>query len=648
MKSINVESKLEKKITQDLDKINPKKIIKEALSTIHKKEENSKETKFNVKISEQLNRIKTKALNDYLQSIGHKKLHELKEGIGEEMDKYNKNISSLLIKSNTELIESNKINERLKNQIVDLENKINILQKHKNELLTKVHDLESYLVDLEKEYQMLMDEKKIFDEIKKIYPGLSLSEMILEIQMNKKGSITMLESFSDKNRELLDIKKSQKESVSIYQNKINSLTEEIHHLSVTQKEEKEMYQKQINELINKVDIYEERIKESDYLRNSLYYIYNILFEKIDLLKDIKIDEKFRKMVNEKDFTPNILYEPELVSYIELMVKRMHSDSYDKIFRECVGYLNAIVRNYFPENTNLRFKPVDIFKEISNFIHQKIKIINEYKNSVKHQELQINNMQMEYNKLKEKNENLAKEYNSYKILVEKTIKFTKNIDKEINNKNNLIKEKAFKTISNTNFQNFNTNSKKIKKRKKGLYLKDYKFSYDVDLHKNITDNYKDNKSKEISRNEKRKRVLSSFKGNSVYYKFNYKNKSEKNLNIDINPDLINATNNIWTYRIEKSNNDRLKIENGNQEKINNLNAVNELIDETNRLFLYRTRMNSFQKHIKGMGLEQNSNTIQKREISKNLKEKILEANSIKAFEGKILKKLDHLISSSKVK
>ena len=50
----------------------------------------------------------------------------------------------------------------------------------------------------------------------------------------------------------------------------------------------------------------------------------------------------------------------------------------------------------------------------------------------------------------------------------------------------------------------------------------------------------------------------------------------------------------------------------------------------------------------MGLEDASGTIKKREINKNLKEKLLATNSIKAFEGKILKKLDNLISSSKMK
>ena len=488
---------------------------------------------------------------------------------------------------------------------------------------------------------MLVEEKTMFDEIKKVYPGLSLSEMVLEIQMAKQGSLTMLESYSNTNKELLELKKAQKDSLIHNTKKINSLMEEINQMSIAQKEEKEMYQKQINDLNNKVDLYESRIKESDYLRNSLFYIYNILFEKIDLLKDIKIDDKFRKMVDEKDFIPNVLYEPELVSYIDLMVKRMHPGSYDKVFRECVGYLNAIVKNYFPENTNLRFRPVDIFREISNLIHQKTNLINEYKNSIKYKEMQINNMQMEYNHLKEKNDNLAKEYNTYKMIVAKSFRINKNKTENTKVKN-YMSEKTYRTIANTNFKRFNLNSKKIKNQRKGIYLKDYKFSFDIENYNktNESKSIDENDSKVLSRNERKKRALSSFKGNSLYYKFYNKNKSAKNMKqIKIDNDK---------FKIEKSKKNNLKMDNGNQNTINNLNSVNELIGETNRLFLYRTRMNSFQKNIRGLGLDLVNKSIKKRGISKNLKQQIFESNSIKTFEGRIMKKLDNLISSSKVK
>ena len=50
----------------------------------------------------------------------------------------------------------------------------------------------------------------------------------------------------------------------------------------------------------------------------------------------------------------------------------------------------------------------------------------------------------------------------------------------------------------------------------------------------------------------------------------------------------------------------------------------------------------------MGLIVPHTTNQKSEMCKTLKEKILEVNSVKVFEGKILKKLDNLIGSAEIK
>ena len=116
----------------------------------------------------------------------------------------------------------------------------------------------------------------------------------------------------------------------------------------------------VNDLKNNMNFNQDKIKENEFLRNCLYHIYNILFEKLNLVKDININENYIGLT-EKDFNPNVLYEPELINYIELMVKRMNNDSYDKMFRECVGYLNMIIRNYLPDKRKLRFKPTEIFR-----------------------------------------------------------------------------------------------------------------------------------------------------------------------------------------------------------------------------------------------------------------------------------------------
>ena len=94
-----------------------------------------------------------------------------------------------------------------------------------------------------------------------------------------------------------------------------------------------------------------------------------------------------------------------------------------------------------------------------------------------------------------------------------------------------------------------------------------------------------------------------------------------------------------------NENKLIIENGNQENINNLNKISGIIDETNRLFLYKPRMTSFQKKYKTIDNEENMG-IESPDINTNIDNK--DKNLVKTFEGKIIKKLNNLISASNMK
>ena len=94
-----------------------------------------------------------------------------------------------------------------------------------------------------------------------------------------------------------------------------------------------------------------------------------------------------------------------------------------------------------------------------------------------------------------------------------------------------------------------------------------------------------------------------------------------------------------------NENKLIIENGNQENINNLNRISGIIDETNRLFLYKPRTTSFKKKYKTIDNEEKM-AIETPDINTNIDNK--DKNLVKTFEGKIIKKLNNLISASTMK
>ena len=111
----------------DIEKINPKEIIKEALELSPKEDEEGEIEKR--KISEVLNEIKEKTIKEYLNSVSNKKIMEIKDELNTRMEIYNKNMFAIIMKSKVELKETKKENTFLKSKIRILMKKLLMNQK---------------------------------------------------------------------------------------------------------------------------------------------------------------------------------------------------------------------------------------------------------------------------------------------------------------------------------------------------------------------------------------------------------------------------------------------------------------------------------------------------------------------------------------
>ena len=248
---------------------------------------------------------------------------------------------------------------------------------------------------------------------------------------------------------------------------------------------------------------------------------------------------------------------------------MHHNTYDKLFRETLGYLNLILRVYLPQKMDLRFQPTKAFKEIKDFIDSKVTIIGNNQNLIKSYENAIEKKDLEISKLRMQQKELNKEYNLYKTLVEKEFIKTNKIIYQLKNSNskkdiNSIKEINYNKGYNKTFNNIRTHSSKMN------------FS---NIEKIIPDKLK----------LKRKGILLKEEEIKEYNSSTIKKQIERtNL---INKEKIRKVN-TEPKKIKKGKNqDKIIIENGNQREFNGFNKIKELIDETNRLFLYKFRMNS---------------------------------------------------------
>ena len=195
--------------TDEIAKINCEDLVKDALLSIPKKEEELEAIEQKM-ILNHLESIKEKALKDFLNSIRNKKIQEIKEELGSQMDKYNKGLYTLIMQSKLELKEEKKKNDILIKEAKTLNEKITKLESYNKNLKAQIKESQAILLTLQKNYSMLSSQKILFQEIMAAFPGQTPLEIITELKTAKKGSMVLLESFTNMNQEMAEMKKIRK------------------------------------------------------------------------------------------------------------------------------------------------------------------------------------------------------------------------------------------------------------------------------------------------------------------------------------------------------------------------------------------------------------------------------------------------------
>ena len=627
------------KIKASKEKIDPKKMIKDAITTSLSK---GNIVKLQDDKEELITSIYNRTIKNYMDYVKKCSIKESKERLEKAIEEYNKDIKSVLIKSENELKEYKNKYLFIFEQNKNLQEKLYSLQNYNKQLLSQIHLYHLNLEKFEKHYQTLSKQKELFEEIIRAYPDKDPSFIIKEFENMKEGNIQILKDYQNISLKLQETNERQKKIEKenrLYADKLNFENK----LLIQDKnsiEEKYIYK--INTLEHQLTDIEEKVKENQFLKNTIFHIYNLLFEELALNRNLNIDNKYLD-VKESDFSPNFFYDNEIKNYIHIMIKTMHQSTYDIIYRETMGYLNMILRIYLPSKLNLRFQPAKAFKEIKDFIDLKMEKIEENQRKIDEMKQELEKRDIKIFKMQQEMKALNKEYNSYKKIVDKEFDKTNKIIFQL--KNN--KEKNINNTSNTNIitKNLSFNKERIDK---------FKVKY-TKTEKNFR-KAKSNYYKDMSYKIKKKKSF-SFKPNKKIMAYDYINEKNKKEKITINNNNLNtlSTNKASKtvenmlnkdiifeefLKIKKSNNeDKIIKENGNQQLVNNFNNMRLLVNETNRLFMYRPKMNIAQDKIYKM------------DKSNKLKNKVfITYNDLKKDEEenmkkKIFKQINGLIASS---
>ena len=580
------------KLARDqISKINADDVIKEALY-IGKKNSFKKNPYKNILIKDYLfEEIHTNIINSYLESVKDKTIKDIKSELNKKIEEYKTNVKILLSKLSYEIDVYKKTSEKLEKDNNNIKQINSSLIKYNRELIEQINNYEIQLA--QNSHDLILQQKDLFDLILNEYSNNNPETILKEIRLAKEGSLILLDNYDKILKENIYMKEKIKSLEIKYEDKIESLLKEFDEYKEDKiNEEKENIFK-IKFLQNKLYNNNKYQKENFRLHQILYYIYNLLFEEFSLNKNIKIDEQFLN-IKESDFEPNVIYNEEIKNYIELMIKTMHRESIDIIFRECVGYLNMIIRKFFPNKKNLRFKPVEMLIEINNFIDKKIKkikddkiLIDEYKNN-------YIKLEKENTKI---NKKLSKENDNYD-----TYQLTNSNQFSFDNKNLIKSQKSLNLnnqicLTNPNIYNSPYNNKINKNNTINLNINN---SNNISLFRIKRNKFINeiNKTEEENKLIKTKDIFKKRKAIKTLKPFSL-NKDEERNNLNNNYFKIDKKTRNKSSRIFKAktmkkdiNNDKIIKDNGNNKEIKFYNDYKFLIEETNRLFLYRPRMNSY--------------------------------------------------------
>lgn len=631
------------KMKQDAEKIDIEKMIKEAIESSLTKGE---VIKLHDDKEELLNLVYTQTIKNYVDYVKNSTISEAKKKLQKEIEEYNKNIKSILIKSENEIKEYKNKYLNILEENNNLKDKIYSLTNYNRVLLAQIHTYQTNLDKIEKNYEDISKQKILFDEMLRAYPGKNPPEVIKELENMKDGSIQLLKDYQNISLKLQEANDRQKKIELENRFTMDKLVFENKTLIQEKNALDDKYSYKINTLEHRIADNEEKGKENQFLKNTIFHIYNLLFKEFALNRNLKIDSKYID-IRESDFNPNFFYDNEIKNYIKLMIKTMHHSTYDVIFRETMGYLNMILRLYLPNKMSLRFQPAKAFKEIKDFIDLKMgkiegdqKIIEKYKQEMSKKENEIFQMQQDMKALN-------KEYNFYKKIVDKEFEKTNRIIFQLNNNKERTSNKNIKNINKNmsfNLEKNNTNESNqqkqvetdsnLNKLTKSLKEKNFKIRRKSSItikskHKN--DNILDLKTPLEIMNDNNAESISSNRVSKTVE--NYRNKKKEKYNKDnIYRDFI---------KIKKSENeDKIIKENGNQETVDKFNNIRFLINETNRLFLYRPKMNSTQDKI----FKPDKNHLLKTKIFKDYND--LKMDLGENIKKKIFSQINHLIISTK--
>ena len=581
------------KMKKELESIDPYEDIENAMK---KAEELVEKSKNKIKKDDLLEQIRINALSSFITDIKGKSENQIQKIFKQKVDEFSNGIQLIIDKTKKENKKYISQYELVLEEKKLLQNQISQLNSEYDKIKNQLKDNEELIYKIQKRFSLFQENKLLFDEFLKEFSNRNPIEVIKEIQTRQDGYINFLKEYNNAMKKIEDLKKERNDEYKNNKRTIEELSGKIYQKELDEKEISKSYEKKILSLKTELSAFKGYKEQNIILHKMLFRLYNRLIEAFSLEKNIKIDNKFLN-IQESDFHPNLFDDFEIGRYIDLMISSMNNSTTDSLLRETIAYSNMMVRLYMKDKINLRYEPVRTFKELKNLMERKEEEIFRLKEKIK--DLEFKNNQLELNN---------KKLNS-------SIKHI-HLQKDFNLRNKKMFNRKSQSSSNDKILNLKNNNNYLNEKNRVLSAK------------NILSD-KSNNKKEINLSITKK------KSNDDLNKINNKTYDFNNQCL-LTPEEREKFKSIYNSK----NSDKLIKVHGFQDLVTHLNEFRELVEHTNRLFLYQSKMNAKNNHI---------TTFDKLNINNKKKRPLTSSRSVvyeDRIKDNIIKKLDFMIKNAK--
>ena len=634
-------------LKESISQIDPKKIISSALISANKRSLDNR------KKIETIEQAKNNIVNSFLS----------------EIEKTDKNIDQLRLFSKEKFNDfknsTNLIVERTQKEAKEYISKLNLITKENKMLKKKYYDLKNQFDDIlakqknslkeienmKNSENILISNKPVFNDFLKQFKAQAPKKIIEDIEKQKDGYKMLKSEYDSTINKIIFGKKIFDLKVEKEEKKISNMNYKIHELEEENSLKQENFGNLVEDLKKEIKKLQGLKEENDKYRKMLYQLYNRLIENFSLDKDINLQKKLLKLKKE-DYKPNLLDDNEIFKYIKLMISSMNRSTSDQLLRETIAYSNMITRVYLKNKINLKYEPYSTFKELKDIMEKNEEKIEKLRNNVREYEEKLKIMTAENKKLNkiinyfhmEKNRNIEIKQNTLNINYRNSLKFKKLYNKE----------RFSKQYNSSKYRN---SSLGYQNKRYRLNSANPQIKRSLLKRANIVDDSDSSKTQKTSVNNI-KEIKEIKKSNSIYDLNNKKIQENIDFKLLRNPlyqsiqSMNNKVINKYSQIDNKINKENKKVkDNYKKAKDKNiftyLNEFQQLINHTNRLFLYQAKISP------KFYLERNRNlSLNKPKFNKIFKKKRMNKSSDDLLQdfvsSKIISKINGIIKNLQYK